>query len=169
MRWIANNWVTLVTLLISAGTLGTLIYEKKINNKQLEIDRKISVIVDEQRKIQRELFYHVTALLDIDRKITSGTATRAEFREAIGRVQNHQVNIWINLNLNNKHQFDLRTECNRMATALEKYFEDYIEGRGSKALIEYKTKSRYLKVKIWSLIEHYVKEEDRLIQNILEE
>jgi len=90
---------------------------------------------------------------------------RDAVRKASASTQNHQVNIWINLNLENKYHFDLKNECNKMAAAQEKFYNEWT----TEELERYRLISDDLKVGIWALIEHYVREEEILVTKLLDE
>ena len=157
------DWIQLGTLGISGATLGKLFYDSMNMKNQIKIDRRISVTVEEKRKMQRELFNHVTSLLNIDSKATTATFTREELRIAISDTHNHKINVWINLNRDNKHQNSLKDECNILATFLSNFLED----PGEEQLEQYLDITEKHKWKIWLLIDKYIEDEEKLIKKLL--
>lgn len=158
------DWIQLGTLGISGVTLGKLFYDSMNMRDQLKIDRRISVTVEEKRKMQRELFNHVSSLLYIDRKAVTATFTREEMRNAISDAHNHKINVWINLNRDNKHQNSLKDECSILATFLSNFLED----PGEEQLKQYLDTTEKTTWKIWLLIDKYIEEEEKLIKNLLD-
>jgi len=87
------DWISSIPLIISGITLLILGWEVFSNNKNKYIDRQVKVIVDERRKMQKELFKHVTAILSIYRKIIY--KTNLENNESMFHdILNHKVNVW---------------------------------------------------------------------------
>lgn len=155
------DWVSMVTLIISGGTLLLLVVQFYVNNKSRYIDRRIGVMVSEQRTKQKQLFQHVVDLLDIDRQVDYGTITPEVEKDRFHSVLNHKVSIWINLNRNNKYSTELRSNCTELATWV------------ASAIDEPKEREHYMKAAvrnrqmIWALIDKYILEEEYLIEEML--
>lgn len=155
------DWVSVVTLLISGGTLVLLIIQFFVNNNNRNIDRRIGVMVNAQREKQKELFVHVLGLLDIERQITYATISESEMNKSFHNALDHKINIWINLNRNNKYAIDMRENCTLLAfwlaSSLEssKDKESYMESAQRNAQI------------IWQLIDRYISEEEKLIEEMM--
>lgn len=151
------------TLAVSAATLFKVFYDSKNKLKQLEIDRRLSIVVDERRRMQKDLFFHITSLVNIHFKTVKESVTTVEAREAFFNIQNHQINVLINLNIKNKHHFELMDYCDVMAEQLKGFYED----RNEESFNSYKLESEKPKVLIMHLINMYVREEEKLIHDML--
>lgn len=150
------NWISVMTLLISAGTLGTLF----INIKERKIDRQIGVTIEERRRMQQELFKNVLGILEIYRELEYKKLLK-EKNILFHEVLNYKVGVWINLNRENSFSVELRSNCNTLATWVANCLE--IENDDS----EYIAATNINRQHIWVLIDKYIEEEEKLIQSIM--
>lgn len=157
------EWIQFGTFCLAAGGLIKQFYDSNISKKQKNKDRLIAVTVDERRKMQAELFKHVTSVLSIDKKVEIGYLKRAEIREYLNDIQNHKINIWINLNSDNQYQKEFREECN----LLIKLVSDFLEDPKENQYLQYLSKVKVKREKIWVLIDEYVGDEEQLINELL--
>lgn len=152
------------TLIISGVTLCKLFYDSKNSQRQLEIDRRISVIVNERRRMQKDLIENLNLVLNIDKKIRSLSFKRKDLRMAINEISSYKINIWINLNKENKYYNELRSNINKLVEKITELFNDLTEENHDKYTLE----SAEIIESIWLLIDKYVNQEDGLIEDILE-
>lgn len=157
------DWIQIGTLIISGATLGKLFYDSKNRQRQLEIDRRISVIVNERRRMQKDLFDNLNLILNVDKKIRAYSFKREDLRVAINEISSYKINIWINLNRDNKYYIDLRNKVNELVCQVEEYLHE----RGQEAHNKYTLGSESTVKSIWSLTDSYVNEEERLVDDIL--
>lgn len=157
------NWTSVITLLISFGTLIVVIVEVVINLNQRKIDRRIDVTIEERRRMQKELFENVNGILEIDREVRYKKLLKEEdvlFHE----VLNYKIGVWINLNRENIFSEDLRSHCNRLATWIASCLEELSDDNKVDQYLEIANTSTQ---HIWILIDKYIEEEERLIQTIV--
>lgn len=157
------DWIKFGTFCLAAGGLLKQFYDSNIKQKQIDKDRLIAVTVDERRKIQIELFKHVTSILSIDKKTEIGYLKREKIREYLSDIQNHKINIWINLNSDNKYQKKFRAECDLLVKLVSAFLEDPQENQH----LQYLSEVEVIRKKIWRLIDQYIEDEERLINEML--
>lgn len=159
-----------LTTFISLGTLLLLIYEVFINKRQKQKDLIVNIVAQERRTMQKDLVTHVTALLDIDRKTINKLNERQDFIKASTNTQIHQINIWINLNSENKYEEKLRKYCNTIAINLQKYYNGSIDGsiKGEEDIDYYRKHTESARIHISYTINEYFIEERKLLQELLE-
>ncbi|GEM_PF-1575908 len=157
------NWISVITLIISLGTLiiaaGTLFS----NIKERKIDRRIGVIIEERRRMQQKLFENVIGILEIDREVQYGKLLKEEnilFHE----VLNYKVGVWINLNHKNSFSEELRSSCTSLATWAANSLD---EKRDINLIFSDRKSTNRNRQNIWVLIEKYIEEEEELIQSIV--
>lgn len=155
------DWISIVTLIISGGTLVLLIIQFLVNNNNRNIDRRIGVMVNAQREKQKELFVHILGLLDIERQITYATISNEEINRSFHNALDHKVNIWINLNRKNKYSKDMRENCTHLATWLASSLES------SKDKEHYMKSAQRNAQIIWQLIDRYIDEEEKIIEEMM--
>lgn len=156
------TWIDYTTLGVSLGTLLLLAYNSISTNRAKKKDRRISVVLEEKRKINEELFHHITSMLDIGRKCTE--ITEMEKRQEIKwQLLNHKIFIWINLNRENEYAKQLRSHCNEYvfwcAGILEK---DYNNQDDTYTLTADKSVQN-----IWALVDKYIEKDNELMEGLI--
>jgi len=157
------DWVSIITLLISFFTLVTVIWQAISNNRNRKIDRQVTVIVTERRRMQKELFKHIMAILDIDRKVNYSTSIDS-MGNFMHDILNHKINVWINLNRENQYSKDLRSNCNLLAT----WIASIVENPKSEYKDSFLEAADANRKEIWLLIDKYIEEEEKLTKEIME-
>lgn len=155
------DWISIVTLIISGGTLVLLIIQFFVNNNNKSIDRRLGVMVSAQREKQKELFVHVLGLLDIERQISYKTISNDEIKRNFHNALDHKVNIWINLNRNNKYTVEMRDHCTQLAF----WLASSLESQNNKDSYM-DSANRNVQV-VWQLIDKYIYEEEKLIEEMM--
>lgn len=157
------DWIQLGTLFISGATLLKVVHDSKNKQKQLEIDRRIEVMVEDQREKQRKLFEHVTALLNIEERFIYSKLSEEELPSILINSLSHKVGVWININRRNKIAEELRDNCTELAT----WLASTAEARMIKKDDNYLDAAHRNVMKIWFFINKYIEEEERLIEEMM--
>lgn len=76
---------------------------------------RIAVELSEKRRMQNDLFEHITKVLDLGRRCSVETDEK-EKQKIKFELLNHKIFIWINLDRKNKFTKDLRINCNEYIT-----------------------------------------------------
>ncbi|KON83377.1 hypothetical protein AF331_17945 [Rossellomorea marisflavi] len=156
------TWIDYTTLGVSVGTLLLLVYNSIISNKAKKKDRRISVVLEERRKMHNELFLHITSVLDIGRKSIE-IIEMEQRQEMKWKLLNHKIFIWLNLNKENKFSEQLRSHCNEYvfwcASILEKEYDIQVD---SYTWVADKNVQN-----IWVLIDKYIKNENELKKKLI--
>ena len=150
------NWLEIITLGISLVTMVMVGVEIFINTKQRKIDRHIEFLIDERRRMQRELFVNVLGILSVERELQYNKFLKDRdilFHE----ILNCKISVWINLNRENVFYNELRSNCNGLVTWVASALEE--DGENTKSYLKSCNKHR---VEIWKLIDKYIEEENRL-------
>ncbi|KAA6454400.1 hypothetical protein [Bacillus cereus] len=163
------NWtlfISFLTLFVSSYGAITLNKNKEedrriaVENK--EKDRRIAVELSEKRRMQNDLFEHITKVLDIGRRCDVETDVE-EKQKMKFELLNHKVFIWINLDRKNKFSEDLRGNCNTYIT----WCADFLSTSDEEKKIHYQRASEKNKQIIWVLIDKYIEEENKLIEGLM--
>lgn len=153
------NVLDIIQILLSIGTFVVVLYQSFKNNKDKKADRKIRIKLDNQREKQRKLFEHIVEILHVDSMfvfadVKAGNASPFKLESIM-----HNLGIITNINQENKYANKLRNEC------LELTF--WFSGLRMKENEScYTEESNKAIANISVLIEDYIKEEDRLIENL---
>lgn len=145
-----NSAITIGTLLVSTFTLVFSISNSKKT-------RRVTVLLTERQKRHDELFKHITAVLDIGRKIYN-VENNSERQKMSYDLLNHKVQIWIHLNKENKYAKEMRGNCNEYIFYCAASLEE----------VNNEDRQQYLHVAgnypkhIWVLIDKYIEEEEKL-------
>ncbi|WP_236894756.1 hypothetical protein [Clostridium beijerinckii] len=156
------NWISIISLIISALTLIMVGVQLFINTKQKEIDRQVEVMIKESRRMQQELFKNVLGILEVDRELQYSKLLK-EKDVLFHEVLNYRVGVWINLNRENSFSSELRSRCNNLSIWAASTLEASSDDNVSKYL-EAANRDRQ---KVWILIDKYIEEEDKLIKSII--
>lgn len=157
------NWVSVITLLISFGTLIMVGVELFINTNQKKIDRQIAVTVKERRRMEQDLFKNVIGILEIYRELEYKKFLK-EKNILFHEVLNYKVGVWINLNNENSFSLDLRKNCNELATLVASGLETINDDNKIEL---YQKKANLNRQRIWISIDKYIEEEEKLIKSIV--
>lgn len=157
------NWVSVITLLISALTLFMVGVELFVNTRQRKIDRQIEVTIGERRRMQQELFKNVLGILEIERELQYGKFLK-ENNMLFHEVLNYKVGIWINLNRENSFSGDLRSNCNELVTWIASTLEEASDDNTACSYLKAADRNRQ---QIWILIDKYIEEEEKIIKSIV--
>jgi hypothetical protein len=156
------TWVDYITLGVSVATLFLLIYNSISLNRAKKKDRRISVILEERRKMHNELFHHITSVLDLGRKSIE-IVDKEKRQEMKWQLLNHKIYIWVNLNRENEFAEQLRSHCNEYvfwcAGILEKEFNNQFDSYTSSADKNVQS--------IWILIDKYIEKEIDLRKELI--
>ncbi|MEE6200618.1 MULTISPECIES: hypothetical protein [Bacillus] len=150
------------TSIISVATLIVSIYNGRTLNKNKEKDRRIAVELSEKRRMQNDLFEHITKVLDLGRRCLEETDEN-EKQKMKFELLNHKPFIWINLDRKNHFQKDLRTRCNLYIMSCA----DFVESSKEEAKNNYKQASNQHRNRIWVLIDNYIEEENKSIEKLM--
>lgn len=156
------NIALIITSIISLATLFVSIYNARTLNENKEKDRRIAVELSEKRRMQNDLFEHITKVLDIGRRCDVETDEK-EKQKMKFELLNHKIFIWINLDRKNKFTKDLRENCNEYVT----WCADFLSTSDEKKKSHYQRVSEKNKKVIWVLIDKYIEEENKLIEELL--
>lgn len=157
------DWVSVITLLISALTLFMVGVELFVNTRQRKIDRQIEVTIGERRRMQQELFKNVLGILEIERELQYEKFLK-EKNMLFHEVLNYKVGIWINLNRENSFSVDLRSNCNELATWVASALEEVSDYNRACSYLKAADRNRQ---QIWILIDKYIEEEEKIIKLIV--
>lgn len=157
------NWISVISLIISALTLVMVGVQLFINTKQKKIDRLVDVRVKESRRMQQELFKNVLGILEVDRELQYEKLLK-EKNVLFHEVLNYRVGVWINLNRENIFSAELRTRCNSLAIWASSILEGSSDDNTTHIFFEAANRDRQ---QIWILIDKYIDEEEKLIKSIL--
>jgi len=157
------NWVSVITLLISFGTLIMVGVELFINTNQRKIDRQIDVTVKERRRMEQDLFKNVLGILEIDRELEYKKFLK-DNNILFHEVLNYKVGVWINLNYENSFSLDLRKNCTELATWVANGLETINDDN---KIESYQKNINLNRQHIWMLIDKYIEEEEKLIKSIV--
>ncbi|PEM62172.1 hypothetical protein [Bacillus toyonensis] len=152
-------WITLV---ISFLTLSVSSYSAITLNKNKEKDRRIAIELSEKRRMQNDLFEHITKVLDIGRRCDVETDEK-EKQKMKFELLDHKIFIWINLDRKNKFTKGLRENCNEYVT----WCADFLSTSDEKEKSHYQRASEQNKKVIWVLIDKYIEEENKLIEGLM--
>jgi hypothetical protein len=156
------TWVEYITLGVSVATLLLLIYNSISLNRAKKKDRRISVVLEERRKMHNELFHNITSVLDLGRKSIE-IVDKEKRQEMKWQLLNHKIYIWVNLNRENEFSEQLRSRCNEYvfwcAGILEKEFDNQVGSYTSAADKSVQS--------IWILIDKYIEKENDLREELI--
>jgi hypothetical protein len=125
-------------------------------------DRKITVLLTEKRKLQNDLFTHLTKVLDLGRQCLIGQ-TEENKKKIELELLNHKIFIWINLNRDNRFSSKLREHVNNyIVFSISCLNENEDENKHSYSLAANKDAQN-----IWVLIDKYIDEENILIEKLI--
>lgn len=151
------DWIEYTTLGVSIGTLLLLIYNSFSSKREKRKDRRISVVLEERRKMHTELFQHITSVLDLGIKSLE-IEDMGKRQEMKWQLLNHKIFIWVNLNRENEFARQLRSHCNEYvfwcASMLEKEFNSQDDS--------YELAANRSVQHIWILIDKYIENENEL-------
>ncbi|MFJ7818997.1 hypothetical protein ACIQYX_24605 [Bacillus toyonensis] len=156
------NIALIITSIISLATLFVSIYNARTLNENKEKDRRIAVELSEKRRMQNDLFEHITKVLDIGRRCDVETDEK-EKQKMKFELLDHKIFIWINLDRKNKFTKDLRENCNEYVT----WCADFLSTSDEKKKSHYQRASEQNKKVIWALIDKYIEEENKLIEGLM--
>lgn len=145
---------------IQIGTFIVVGYQAYSNNNHKKIDRQVSAKVENQREKQRKLLDHIAEILHIERKFVFHNTEDDKLSPYQLESIEHHIGVIANINSKNKYGNDLRNEC------LELTF--WFSGLRNK-----EKESDYIEVRdrtvanIWTIIEDYIKEEEKLIEEMI--
>lgn len=156
------NWISVITLIISALTLIMVGVELFVNTKQRKIDRQIEVTVGELRRMQQELFKNVLGILEVERELQYEKFLK-EKNILFHEVLNYKLGVWINLNSENSFSADIRKNCNSLASWIASALEEANENN----TVSYLEGAENNRKHIWVLIDKYIEEEEKIIKSIV--
>ena len=157
------DFISVITLLISIGTLACVIAELYINLKQRKIDRRIEVTIGELRRMHQELFKNVLGILEIAREVENQKLLKEE-NILFNEVLQYRIGVWINLNRKNRFSEELRSKCNELAVWIASFIESTSENNEK---LNFLKEANLNRQRICILIDKYIEEEDRLIEVIV--
>jgi hypothetical protein len=155
-------WVDYITLSLSVLTLLLLIYNSITLNKAKKKDRRISVVLEEKRKMHSELFNHITSVLDLGRKSIE-IADKEKRQEMKWQLLNHKIHIWVNLNNENDLSEQLRSHCNEYVFWCAGILEEEIDNQVN----AYTSTANKSAQNIWILIDKYIEKENDLREELI--
>jgi uncharacterized LabA/DUF88 family protein len=156
------NIALIITSIISLATLFVSIYNARTLNENKEKDRRIAVELSEKRRMQNDLFEHITKVLDIGRRCDVETDEK-EKQKMKFELLDHKIFIWINLDRKNKFSKDLRENCNGYIT----WCTDFLSTADKEKKLHYQRASEKNKQIIWVLIDKYIETENKLIEELM--
>ncbi|MBJ7962184.1 hypothetical protein [Bacillus cereus] len=156
------NIALIITSIISLATLFVSIYNARTLNENKEKDRRIAVELSEKRRMQNDLFEHITKVLDIGRRCDVETDEK-EKQKMKFELLDHKIFIWINLDRKNKFSKDLRENCNGYII----WCADFLSAADEEKKLHYQRASEKNKQIIWVLIDKYIEEENKLIEGLM--
>ncbi|MGR2745586.1 hypothetical protein [Bacillus sp. N6] len=156
------NIALIITSIISLVTLIVSIYNARTLNENKEKDRRIGVELSEKRRMQNDLFEHITKVLDLGRRCSVETDEK-EKQKMKFELLDHKIFIWINLDRQNKFTKDLKENCNGYIT----WCADFLSTSDEEKKMHYQRASEQNKKYIWVLIDKYIEEENILIEGLM--
>ncbi|PEK63850.1 hypothetical protein [Bacillus wiedmannii] len=156
------NIALIITSILSLVTLIVSIYNARTLNENKEKDRRIAVELSEKRRMQNDLFEHITKVLDLGRRCSVETDEK-EKQKIKFELLNHKIFIWINLDRKNKFTKDLRINCNEYIT----WWASFLESSNDEEKSNLERASYKNMKSIWILIDKYIEEENKLIEELM--
>ncbi|HDR8185465.1 TPA: hypothetical protein ROY30_003152 [Bacillus cereus] len=156
------NIALIITSILSLATLIVSIYNARTLNENKEKDRRIAVELSEKRRMQNDLFEHITKVLDLGRRCSVETDEK-EKQKIKFELLNHKIFIWINLDRKNKFTKDLRINCNEYIT----WWASFLESSNDEEKSNFERASYKNMKSIWILIDKYIEEENKLIEELM--
>ncbi|WP_340373288.1 hypothetical protein [Peribacillus sp. FSL E2-0218] len=156
------TWIDYTTLGVSVGTFLYLVINGLISFGIKKKDRKITVFLEERRKMHNELFHHITSVLDLGRKCeeVEDFAKRQEMKMAL---LNHKIFIWVNLNKENEFAKQLRSNCNEYIFKCAGNLEREFHNQDNSFSIAANKNVQH----IWILIDKYIEKENELKEELI--
>ncbi|PGU46921.1 hypothetical protein [Bacillus cereus] len=156
------DWIKIITLGIALFTLIVSIYNAITLNKNKEKDRRVAVELSEKRRMHNDLFEHITKVFDLGRRCRVETDGK-EKQKMKFELLNHKIFIWINLDINNCFAKDLRKNSNEYIFL----WASFLESSNDEEKLNFE-KASYKNMKsIWILIDKYIEEENKLIEELM--
>ncbi|WJE66687.1 hypothetical protein QRE63_12640 [Bacillus mycoides] len=152
----------IITSIISLATLMVSIYNARTLNENKEKDRRIAVELSEKRRMQNDLFEHITKVLDLGRRCRVETDDNNK-QEMKFELLNHKIFIWINLDRNNCVHEDLREQCNIYIN----FCTSSLEVPNREEQLSYLDNANKNFNFILQLIDRYIEEENKLIEELM--
>ncbi|WP_433961762.1 hypothetical protein [Bacillus mycoides] len=138
------------------------IYNARTLNENKEKDRRIAVELSEKRRMQNDLFEHITKVLDLGRRCRVETDDNNK-QEMKFELLNHKIFIWINLDRNNCVHEDLREQCNIYIN----FCTSSLEVPNREEQLSYLDNANKNFNFILQLIDRYIEEENKLIEELM--
>ncbi len=156
------NIALIITSIISLATLIVSIYNARTLNENKEKDRRIAVELSEKRRMQNDLFEHITKVLDLGRRC--GVETDENNKQKMKfELLNHKIFIWINLDRDNCVQEDLREQSNIYIS----FCASSLEVSDREKQLSYLKQAHQHFNFILQLIDKYIEEENKLIEELM--
>ncbi|MDM5285796.1 hypothetical protein [Peribacillus frigoritolerans] len=156
------NIALIITSIISLATLIVSIYNARTLNENKEKDRRIAVLLSEKRRMQNNLFEHITKVLDLGRRCFEEKGEN-EKQKMKFELLNHKIYIWINLDRDNGFAKGLRENSNEYIFLCASFLDSSDEAeRLNFQKVSYKDQRS-----IWILIDKYIEEENKLIEELM--
>ncbi|PFY83992.1 hypothetical protein [Bacillus toyonensis] len=152
----------IITTIISLATLIVSIYNARTLNENKEKDRRIAVELSEKRRMQNELMNHITKVLDLGRRCFEETDEN-EKKKIKFELLNHKVFVWINLDRENAHAKELRSECNEYIFLCA----SFVDSSNETEKLNFQGNSATNQRSIMVLIDKYIEEENKLIDELV--
>ncbi|PGE64184.1 hypothetical protein COM65_07085 [Bacillus wiedmannii] len=156
------NIALIITSIISLATLIVSIYNARTLNENKEKDRRIAVELSEKRRMQNELFEHITKVLDLGRRCSVETDEK-EKQKMKFELLYHRPFILINLDRKNRFSKDLMTNCFDYIILYVRFVESSNEVEKDDCI----RASNENKGAIWDLIDKYIEEENKSIEKLM--
>ncbi|MGY3267665.1 hypothetical protein ACVWY7_000581 [Bacillus sp. TE9106W] len=156
------NIALIITSIISLATLIVSIYNARTLNENKEKDRRIAVELSEKRRMQNALFEHITKVLDLGRRCSVETDEK-EKRKMKFELLYLRPFILINLDRKNRFSKDLMMNCFEYIICYVRFVESSNEAEKNNFI---RASDENKKV-IWDLINKYIEEENKLIDELV--
>lgn len=156
------NIALIITSIISLATLIVSIYNARTLNENKEKDRRIAVELSEKRRMQNELFEHITKVLDLGRRCSVETDEK-EKQKMRFELLYHRPFILINLDRKNRFSKDLMTNCFDYII----FYVCFVESSNEVEKEKFLKASNENKGAIWDLIDKYIEEENKSIEKLM--
>lgn len=156
------NIALIITSIISLATLIVSIYNARTLNENKEKDRRIAVELSEKRRMHNDLFEHITKILDLGRRCRVETDEK-EKQKMKFELLNHKIFIWINLDRDNCFAKDLRENSNEYIF----WWASFLESSNEEEKFNSERASDENMKSIWLLIDKYIEEENKLIEELM--
>ncbi|MFY4685304.1 hypothetical protein [Bacillus anthracis] len=156
------DWIKFGTLVISFFTLLLSIYSAKTLNQNKKKERRITLFLSEKRRMQNDLFKHITQMLDFGRRCFEEIDEK-EKQKIKFELLNLKMLITVNLDKDNDFAEDLGGNCIEYIT----WCASFLEASDEKVKSNYLGASYKSQLSIWNLVNKYRENDNKLIEELM--